>query len=142
MSTDRKQLHIAIVGSRDYPRPDLVREFVARLPADCVLVSGGARGVDAMVEEAALAAGLKTLIFHADWDWLGPKAGPVRNAEIVAHADRVVAFWDGASRGTTNTILQAAGRKLPIEIYGPDGAPISVEQALRAAPNIRLGKRQ
>jgi hypothetical protein len=133
MPNDRKPPHIAIVGSRDYPRPDLVRAFVAGLPTDCVVVSGGAPGVDATAEAAALEAGLATLIFPADWDGLGRKAGPIRNAEIVTHADRIVAFWDGASRGTTNSVLQATGRKLPIEIYGPDGAPVPVEQVLRAA---------
>lgn len=135
MPNARKPPHIAIVGSRDYPRLDLVRLFVARLPGCCVVVSGGARGAEATAEEAAREAGLETLVFAADWVGLGDSAGPIRNAEVVAHADRVVAFWDGASRGTTNTVLQATGRKLPIEIYGPDGAPVPVEQALRAARN-------
>jgi hypothetical protein len=133
MPKDRKLLHIAVVGSLEYPRLDLVRVFVAQLPEGCVVVSGGARGADTTAEEAAVAAGLETLIFPADWDGLGRRAGLVRNAEIVAHADRLVAFWDGASLGTANTVLQAAGRRLLIEIHGPDGAPVPVERALRAA---------
>jgi len=133
MPNDRKPLRVAIVGSLEYRRLDLVRAFVAQLPTDCVIISGGAPGVDATVEEAALAAGLATLTFPADWAGLGQKAGLVRNAEIVANADRLVAFWDGGSPGTANLVMQAAGRKLPIEIHGPDGAPLPVERALRAA---------
>lgn len=133
MSDHRIRLHIAIVGSRDYPRPDLVRAFVAQLPADCVMVSGGAPGVDTTAEQAALAAGLATLIIPADLDGPGQRAGLVRNAEIVIHADRLAVFWDGASPGVANLVLQAAGRRLPVEIYGPDGAPVPIEQALRAA---------
>jgi hypothetical protein len=59
----------------------------------------------------------------------------IGNSFILPSLDRVVAFRPGANRGTTNTILQAMGRKQPIEIYGLDGAPIPVEQALRAARN-------
>ena len=137
MKHGKKTVHIAVVGSRSYPRPEIVHEFVASLPAECVVVSGGAEGVDSFAEEAAKTAGLETLIFPADWDGLGRKAGPIRNAEIVAVADRLVAFWDGHSRGTANTILQATGRKLTIELYGPAGEPLPVEQALRAARQTR-----
>ena len=133
MPNDGKPLRVAIVGSQEYSRLDLVRDYVNQLPAARVIVSGAARGVDAAAEEAALAAGLATLTFPADWTGLGQNAGLVRNAEIVANADRLVSFWDGDSPGTANLVLQAAGRRLPIEIHGPDGAPMPVEQALRAA---------
>ena len=133
MSNDRKPIHIAIVGSRDYPRLDLVRAFVAQLPADGIMVSGGAQGVDTVAEEAALAAGLATLIIPTDRAGIDCRNGLIRNAEIVAHADRLAAFWDGTDPDLANLVLQAAGRRLPVEIYGPDGAPVPIEQALRAA---------
>lgn len=41
MTDDKKQFHIAIVGYRTYPWPDLVCAFVDRLDAGCVVVSGG-----------------------------------------------------------------------------------------------------
>ena len=124
---------IAIVGSRNYPRPDLVAAFVAGLPSNSVGVSGAGRGVDSVAEEAAKARGLQTLVFHADWENLGRKAGPIRNAQIVAHAERVVAFWDGRSRGTVNTLLQASRAGLPIEIFGPDGNSVDLATALGCA---------
>lgn len=66
--------YIAIVGSRHYPRPDLVDAFVADLAADSTVISGGAPGVDSVAEEVARAHGLQTLIFHADRDNLAGKA--------------------------------------------------------------------
>lgn len=103
---------------------------MANLPADCVVVSGGARGVDSAAEDAANARGLQTIIFLADWKNLGRRAGPIRNTQIVAHADRIVAFWDGRSRGTVNTLAQANCADLPIEIHGPDGEPVDLATAL------------
>ncbi len=124
---------IAIVGSRSYPRPDLVEAFVADLPDDTVVISGGARGADTFAEEAARTRGLKTLVFHADWENLGRRAGPIRNEQIIAHCDRVVAFWDGRSRGTLNSLVLASRAKLPIEIFGPDGERVDLRQALGCA---------
>jgi hypothetical protein len=127
---------IAIIGSRTFPAPELVNRFVVELPAGSVVVSGAARGVDTYAEEAAKAHGIETLIFHADWDGLGRKAGPIRNEKIIANADRVVAFWDGKSRGTLNAIYLATRAGLPVEIFGPDGQPIDMAVALVAAEGL------
>lgn len=124
---------IAIVGSRAYPRPSVVETFVAGLPAGAVVVSGGAPGVDSIAEHAARQRGLKVMVFRADWERLGRKAGPLRNAEIVARADRVAAFWDGRSRGTLNTIVQAVRAGKPVEVFDREGSPVPIEEALRAA---------
>ena len=123
----------AIVGSRSYPRSDVVEAFVAALPAGTVVVSGSAPGVDSIAEHAAKARGLEVTVFPADWDRHGRKAGPIRNAEIVAGADRVVAFWDGRSRGTLNTVVQAVRAGRPVEVFDAEGQPVPIEVALRAA---------
>ena len=39
-----------------------------------------------------------------------------RNAQIIAEADQVVAFWDGKSPGTRNTIDRAKRANKPLEI--------------------------
>jgi hypothetical protein len=88
-------MHIAIVGSREYPRLADITTFVRRLPVDTAVVSGGGRGVDRVAEQAAKARGLQTLIFPAEWERYGRSAGSRRNANIVAASDQVVAFWDG-----------------------------------------------
>lgn len=124
---------IGIVGSRNYPRPDRVAAFVASLPADAIVVSGGAPGVDTVAEEAATTHGLATLIFHADWNGLGRKAGHIRNEQIVGASDEIVAFWDSRSRGTLNTIVIAVEQRKPVRIFDADGVEVPLSQALEAA---------
>lgn len=124
---------IAIVGSRNFQNAELVTSFVRSLPLETTIVSGGARGADQWAEQAAKLFGLQTQVFHADWDNLGRRAGPIRNARIVAEADRLVAFWNGRSRGTLNTILSARAAGLPVEIFDETGAKVEIASALAVA---------
>ena len=121
---------IAIVGSRHFPRLDLVEAFVASLAPETVVISGGAQGVEDAAERAARARGLEVIVFHADWKAYGRQAGPMRNPEIVAQADRFVAFWDGRSQGTLDTIVQAVNANLPVEIFDSDGHPVLIDDVL------------
>lgn len=56
------KMKIAIVGSRDYHDLAAVWRYVESLPEDTVIVSGGARGVDAAAEMAAKSRGMETEI--------------------------------------------------------------------------------
>ena len=114
---------VAIVGSREYPHRDRVYEYVAALPYGTTVVYGGAHGVDRWAEYAAAQRGLKVWIERADWDMYGGAAGPIRNTAIVALADRVVAFWDGKSRGTADTICKARAAEVPVEVFGLEATP-------------------
>jgi YspA, cpYpsA-related SLOG family len=103
-------LKVAIVGSREYPRLDMVWDFITKQAArrpDTVIISGGARGVDTVAAVAGRMAGLQVLEIIPDWDGAGMEAGFLRNSEIVAQVESVVAFWDGSSRGTRDTIEKA-----------------------------------
>jgi hypothetical protein len=108
---------VAIVGSRGYPLMDSIDLFVQTLPPDTVVVSGGARGVDREAARAARRHGLSTMVFFADWATYGRRAGMVRNEQIVDHADQIVAFWDGQSPGTADTIRKARRKGLPVRIF-------------------------
>lgn len=112
-------MRVAIVGSREFAQPELVRGFVRQLAAkypDAVVVSGAARGVDRIAEAEAKLSGLSVLSFPADWDTHGKSAGFKRNAVIVANCDRLVAFWDGESKGTRHSIRLAQDKGLPVHI--------------------------
>ena len=100
-------MKIAIVGSRNYARPALVKEFVHAYKGDITIVSGGARGVDTWAVEAAKERGLDIEVINADWDLYGKQAGFIRNTELIEMADEVVAFWDGQSNGTRDTMNKA-----------------------------------
>lgn len=43
-------MRVAIIGSRRFPYPIVVVDFVRSLPAGTVVVSGGAPGVDSWAE--------------------------------------------------------------------------------------------
>lgn len=111
-------MKLAVVGSRtftDYARMCSVLDV---LKPD-VIVSGGASGADRLSERYAKEHGIKTEIYLADWDRHGRAAGIIRNAQIVKSCDEVVAFWDGQSRGTANTIERARQmrKKVHVELF-------------------------
>ena len=114
-------MKVAIIGSRGYPDPDCVRAYVRALPADSVVVSGGARGVDRIAVDEAKRCGLETEVYPALWELEGRSAGFRRNRRLVAAADRVVAFWDGESRGTRHAIDVATVLKKPLVVIRVDG---------------------
>lgn len=116
-------MNVAIVGSRDYPDRAQVESYVATLPLDTVVISGGARGVDTWAVDAACIRGLATRVFHADWSRWGRSAGVMRNKTIVESCDRLVAFHYRASRGTAHAIAYARsiGIGKPVTIMVPDG---------------------
>lgn len=111
-------MKIAIVGSRDFDRLDLVVDYVKNLPPGTVVVSGGARGVDRVAANTATSCGFPVVEYRADWT-LGKGAGFARNTMIVEQADRVVAFWDGQSRGTLDTINKARQAGRPVQVATP-----------------------
>lgn len=100
-------MKIAVVGSRDFKPLSLVESFIQGLPDDSIIISGGARGVDSIAERAAKNRGLQTIIYPAQWDKYGKAAGMMRNTDIIKDSDIVVAFWDGKSRGTQDSIIKA-----------------------------------
>lgn len=100
---------------------DLVKKYLTEnFKPDDVLISGGAYGVDSAAEDAARGT-WRSVIFNADWQQYGKAAGFIRNGLIVEAADVIVAFWDGSSRGTLDTLKKAKVAGKPYEIYGPSG---------------------
>lgn len=81
------------------------------------VVSGGARGADALGEMYANAKGIPVKLFPADWNKYGKSAGPVRNAQMAAYAEALIAVWDGESRGTKNMIEQAKLKGLAVYVH-------------------------
>ena len=115
-------IRYAVVGSRDWKEPWLVKALVFELfqkDPDGIIVSGGARGVDSFAEEEADILHMGKLIFPAQWERYGKSAGPIRNKLIVENADVVYAFRNKGSIGTQNTIDVATKKGLMVHIKEP-----------------------
>lgn len=107
-------MRIAIVGSRTFKDPErakntlyLAIERIAAKHPEAVIISGGAKGADLWAKEAATKFGLEYKEFPADWDKHGRVAGFLRNSQIVEDCTHVLAFWNGTSNGTMDTVTKA-----------------------------------
>ena len=83
---------------------------------EVIIVSGHAKGADTLGEKYAQERGLNIELHPADWQRHGRAAGPIRNAEMAAEADALIAFWDGQSRGTSNMIKIAKEKGLQVAV--------------------------
>jgi len=105
----------AVIGSRTFDDYNLLEETLSDLYIT-ELISGGAKGADALAEQYANKNGLLCTVFHANWKEYGRAAGPIRNSEIINAADKIVAFWDGQSKGTADSIkkVQRTNKEITI----------------------------
>jgi len=114
-----------VAGPRDFTDRELVfnaltfaGEYITEV------VSGGAKGVDALGEAWARENLIPIRRFPADWDYHGRKAGPIRNRQMAEYADQLLAFWDGESKGTGNMIRQAKARGLNVVVWPIGGVTL------------------
>lgn len=87
---------------------------------ELVINEGGALGADRCGRRFAEENALLYLTFKADWDRFKNAAGMVRNNIMIKASHGLLAFWDGESRGTANSIELAKKKKLPLMVvkYG------------------------
>lgn len=119
MSERIPTVRIIVAGSRDFDDYGLMsRKLAGAARLESVeIVSGGARGADALGERFARENGIPVKRFEADWGRFGKAAGPIRNsqmAEYAAEAERgyLVAFPMGRSPGTRDMIRKAKEKGL------------------------------
>jgi len=99
-------MKLAIIGSRTFNDYILLQETLKiYLPKITLVVSGAAKGADSLGERWALENNIQTLIFPAEWDKYGKRAGYIRNESIIKSCDYAVAFWDGESKGTAHSLF-------------------------------------
>ena len=108
---------VGIIGSRDYPRPQHVRDYVNQLSLDTVVVSGGADGVDIIAERTADLRQLPKFIIPPQYKRHGRVAPLTRNGHIVFYSHRVVAFWYRFSGGTADGIRHAIRTHKPLVVF-------------------------
>jgi hypothetical protein len=133
-----KELKVIVAGGRgfnDYARLSADLFNYAESVGEDVgisIVSGMARGADKLAHTFAIRESVKVYEFPADWDDLdvpgavvktnsrgkqyNAVAGHLRNAAMAEFADRLIAYWDGESRGTKNMIETMEKMGLPVTV--------------------------
>lgn len=116
-----------VCGSRDFADYALLKRVLDKLlkpylGKGLVLLSGGASGADKLGERWAFENLVAYRVYHPAWAKCGKAAGMLRNQEMVDDADACVAFWDGRSKGTADTIRRAKAAKLKLKViqYTPE----------------------
>ena len=109
-------MKISIIGSRSFFDYTMLEKILNKEKID-ILVSGGAKGADSLGEQYAKNNNIPTLIFKPDWKKFGRAAGFIRNKDIIDNSDKVIAFWDGKSKGTLNSINLAKKQNKKVIIY-------------------------
>jgi hypothetical protein len=120
----KNRVNIAVVGSRTYKNEDyILNNILETLKKEnlsienIVVFSGGAKGVDTIAAESMKEMGAKVNEIIPNWKKYRKAAGIVRNKELVSNADIVIAFWDGRSRGTKNSINLAKKYKRKLYVF-------------------------
>lgn len=106
---------IAFSGCRDREVPfSLLDECVSK--GDLVLVGDCPTGVDLCVRTWAREKQYPLAVQIADWASYKLAAGPIRNERMIKQADKLVAFWDGRSKGTKSAINLAVKHHVNFEV--------------------------
>lgn len=110
-------MNIAVIGSRNFSDYNKLETILNNLkPNITKIISGGAKGADSLAEKWAKNNNIETKIFIPDWNKHGKAAGFIRNKLIIMDADEIVAFWDGKSKGTQNSINLAKEKGIKIHL--------------------------
>lgn len=115
-----------IAGSRTFcflHNYEIMCREIAKLPFTITeVVSGGAVGADLLGEHWAKNHNIPVSQFKPDWG-AGRQGGILRNIKMAKHADALVAFWDGKSKGTQHMISEAKSKNLKVTVIMTDDTP-------------------
>lgn len=119
-------MNLGIVGSRTFSDYTFLSKTISELIhsenlnyPEITIISGGARGADSLAHKFAVEHCISQHTLLPDYSRYGNAAPFIRNNEIVRNSDMIVAFWDGISKGTQDTINKArkAGKKVLVYYF-------------------------
>ena len=109
-------MRVAVIGSRDCFSEDykIIQKYIPLNATE--IVSGGAKGIDALAKKYAQDNGLIYSEFLPDFS-KGKAAPLLRNEQIVDYSDFVLAFWNLKSSGTANVIELCIKKNKQFKLY-------------------------
>jgi len=111
-------MKIIVAGTRSIVDEDIIFKIIDKSDFDITeVVSGGARGVDIVAEKWAKSRKIPIKQFLPHYNVENPKYAPLlRNTDMAAYADGLIAIWDGKSKGTKHMIDSMKRLNKPVEI--------------------------
>ena len=111
-------MKLAIIGSRGFTDYEKARRVFVNFfeKFTTTIVSGGARGADSIGRDLAKEFNLEYIEHIPDWEGLGKGAGHARNTKIINDCQMALVFYDGASRGTQDSLNKLKEQKKPVFI--------------------------
>lgn len=107
---------MGVIGSRTFTNYKYMKEILDSFSFS-EIVSGGAKGADSLARRYAEEKNIPIAEILPDWNQHGKSAGFKRNKLIIDQSDAIVAFWDGVSRGTKNSIDLAKNANKSVYIF-------------------------
>jgi len=106
-------VRVLVCGGRRYTDYDKLQTALDKLVIT-MLISGGARGADALAEAYSMHRSIPMIVYPAEWKKHGLSAGPKRNQQMLDEGkpDLVVACPGG--RGTADMVQRSRKAKLQI----------------------------
>jgi hypothetical protein len=129
-------LRTLFTGSREWTDEAAIKVVVEALPQNTIVIHGGARGADEIVDRFARARGLpEPEVYPADWERYGMEAGSIRNQEMLDRGkpDNAFAFPLASSRGTWDMVKRLRAANVPVKVCGASTEVESAALALVAA---------
>jgi len=125
--------NLAIIGSRNFNNYSYAKTKILEIIKNykipiSKIISGGANGADKIAEIFAKKFNIPIEVISADWSE-GKKAGVIRNTDIIKKSDYVIAFWDGQSKGTLDSINKA--KRLNKRLFIVKISPNDINEGVR-----------
>jgi len=109
-------MKLGVVGSRGFNDYELLKTELNKFKDILEIVSGGAIGADKLSEQYGIEHNKLLRIFYPEYEIYGRSAPLKRNTQIIEKSDFVIAFWDGKSTGTKDSINKAKRLNKPYKI--------------------------
>jgi len=113
-------MKVAIIGSRNIKNREeyWYKKICENIPKNCAeIISGGALGIDTLARRYANEHKILFKEFPPEYKKYGKSAAYIRNSQIVEYAQIVLAFWDGKSRGTADTVVKCLYKNKPVKLF-------------------------
>jgi len=136
-------MKIAVVGSRGITDYEYVKDMLMQALVDqglkhdtCVIISGGAKGVDTLAKKFAEETKTDFVLFKPyhlidNKEPYRPRFFFSRNKQIADNADVVLIFWDGKSSGTAHMVNYCKHKKKQHYIYYPFENALAVTTVMK-----------